>query len=55
MRTGDFETSDPPLGQCPTCETAIPRSDLVVAYETPDGWPRMLAACPACEVTVHPM
>lgn len=42
------------LGQCPDCETPIPRGYLLIEYETDGGWPEMFAECPECEDVVHP-
>lgn len=43
------------LGQCADCDTPIPSSQLLVSYETADGWPCMYAECPACEEIVRPV
>jgi hypothetical protein len=42
------------LGRCPNCDAQIPRANLLIRYETPDGWPRLFVECPDCEVPVHP-
>lgn len=44
----------PPLGTCPGCGEPIAASNLLIKYETDEGWPRMFAECPACEEPVHP-
>jgi NAD-dependent SIR2 family protein deacetylase len=41
-------------GRCPECEVSIPVGNVLVEYETSDGWQRMFAECPACEAVVHP-
>lgn len=50
----DRETESPPLGECPVCESVIPRTGRHIVYETPESWVRMLAECPACEESVAP-
>lgn len=42
------------LGRCPVCDAWIPSRKLLIRYETAEGWPRLFAECPACEVPVHP-
>jgi endogenous inhibitor of DNA gyrase (YacG/DUF329 family) len=42
------------LGICPACDRPIPKPNLLIAYETADGWPRMFAECPSCGEPVHP-
>lgn len=42
------------LGTCPRCTGTIPSSQLLMRYEPPDGWPRIFAECPVCDVVVHP-
>lgn len=42
------------LGQCPTCDAAIPRGQLLLEYETDRGWPEMFAECQDCGDVVHP-
>lgn len=44
----------PPLGTCPGCGEPIAASNLLIKYETDEGWPRMFAECPDCEEPVHP-
>lgn len=55
MRHSNTATTDPPLGECPACEAAIPPGNLLIAYDTPDDWPRMLSRCPDCEDVVSPV
>lgn len=43
-----------PLGTCPVCDATIPSTRLLIEYESEDGWPRMFAECPRCDVPVHP-
>jgi hypothetical protein len=42
------------LGRCPCCETAIPRTRRLIAYETDDGR-AVYAECPGCHDVVHPV
>jgi len=35
------------VGTCPDCGTPLPRSHVVMVYETGDD-PERVAACPAC-------
>ena len=48
------DTDLPPLGTCPICEADVPAGNLGITYRPDEGWPRMLAECPACESAVHP-
>lgn len=48
------ESGETILGTCPDCGVTIPRVNLLIKYETEDGWPRMFAECPDCEDAVHP-
>lgn len=41
------------LGRCPYCDATIPRSRLLIAYDTADG-PAIYAECPDCRDVVHP-
>ena len=50
---GDSE-QEGPLGACPNCDVTIPRANLLIAYETESGWPKLFAECPDCEEPVHP-
>lgn len=50
----NHEPATPILGQCPSCDVAIPTAGLLIEYETGDGWPQMFAECPACTDVVHP-
>lgn len=54
MSTRDRDRAFPMLGTCPMCEAPIPNANLLIKYETDDGWPRMFAECPSCETPVHP-
>ena len=53
---GEFNEEDPRaiLGTCPKCQTNIPASRLLVKYQAANGWLRLLAECPHCEVIVRP-
>lgn len=42
------------LGTCPVCNVQIPSSQLLIRYETSEGWPAMYAECPDCGDVVHP-
>jgi hypothetical protein len=53
-RTSDSPSADPVLGTCPACDDVIPKANLLIAYQTADGWPRMFAECPNCQDPVHP-
>lgn len=46
--------SESTLGVCPDCDVVIPSSNLLIKYETEDGWPQFFAECPRCEEPVHP-
>ncbi|MFB6140510.1 MAG: hypothetical protein ABEJ26_08760 [Halosimplex sp.] len=52
--TGDGRISDSPLGKCPNCGEMIPSANLLIRYETDDGWPKLFAECPTCGDPVHP-
>jgi RNase P subunit RPR2 len=54
MGASDREVGDSPLGTCPNCETAIPRTNLLISYEAAGEWPRLFAECPCCGDPVHP-
>lgn len=41
------------LGNCPHCVLPIPRSRLLIEYETSNG-PGIFAECPDCEDVVTP-
>lgn len=43
------------LGECPDCAVSIPSANLLIRYETADGWPRFFAECPQCLEPVHPV
>ena len=46
--------SSSPLGTCPRCNVDIAPLNLLIQYETNDGWERQFAACPECDDVVHP-
>ncbi|WP_449404910.1 DUF7837 family putative zinc-binding protein [Halosimplex salinum] len=52
--TRDGRARDQPLGRCPICESMIPPGNLLIRYESADGWPKLFAECPGCEDPVHP-
>ncbi|WP_290810020.1 hypothetical protein [Halovivax sp.] len=40
-------------GDCPHCRAAVPRSRVIIEYET-DAGPGVYAECPECEDVVAP-
>lgn len=40
------------VGVCSDCGTPLPRSNVVIVYETEDGWARV-AVCPECRDLAH--
>ncbi|PSP66551.1 hypothetical protein BRC79_07485 [Halobacteriales archaeon QH_8_67_27] len=53
-RAEDRVVRSQPLGRCPNCEVMIPPGNLLIKYETDDGWPKLFAECPDCRDPVHP-
>lgn len=47
-------TRGQPLGRCPGCGEMIPSANLLIRYETAEGWPKLLAQCDDCEDPVYP-
>ncbi len=43
------------LGNCADCECPIPTENLLVSYQSREGWPCMYAECPSCEEIVRPV
>ena len=50
----DTGVRNQPLGRCPKCNVMIPTPNLLIRYETADGWPKLFAECPDCRDPVHP-
>lgn len=48
-----MSTETSALGTCPHCGEAIPRTRLLIEYDTPEGT-ATYAECPACHDVVHP-
>lgn len=41
-------------GHCPECKVPVPSVNVLVEYETNEGWHRVFAECPVCEDVIHP-
>lgn len=50
---GEPRLSGTVLGTCPDCGAPIPRTHLLIEYETSSG-SSCFAECPACLDVVHP-
>ena len=53
-RASDPGSTDVPLGECPDCQTTIPRENLFIRYIPRNDWPRIIAECPSCDAAVSP-
>jgi hypothetical protein len=54
-RTTDRRAATSILGDCPNCGGLVTRAGLLALYRAEGEWPRMLAACSACDEIVDPV
>lgn len=51
--TDETTATTPTVGACPVCGTGVPRTDVLIEYETDTG-PAAYAECPGCREVVDP-